>query len=58
VANIIVVVDGNRGSKLSNALWWGGRSLYPADHYMAELSYKVTANRYFLNSNKVAKITN
>ena len=37
MANIIVVVDKNRDSILCGYLWWGGRSLYVAELYMAEL---------------------
>lgn len=38
MANIIVVVDKNRDSILCGYFGWGGRTLYVAEHYMAELN--------------------
>jgi hypothetical protein len=41
VANIIVVVGNNRDSTLRGCFGWGGRKLYVAGKYMAELSGKL-----------------
>ena len=38
MANIIVVVDNNRDSTLRGCFGWGGRKLYVAGKYMAELT--------------------
>jgi hypothetical protein len=37
VANIIVIVGNNRDSTLRGCFGWGGRKLYVAGKYMAEL---------------------
>jgi hypothetical protein len=37
MADIIVVVDKNRDSVLCGCFGWGGRELYVAENYMAEL---------------------
>jgi hypothetical protein len=38
VANIIVIVGNNRDSTLRGCFGWGGRKLYVAGKYMAELT--------------------
>jgi hypothetical protein len=40
VANIIVIVGNNRDSTLRGCFGWGGRKLYVAGKYMAELTVR------------------